>query len=559
MKHTAYLIVATLLLCLPASARSPLDNLPPVFAPPRSGDIYAESATKLPLLLHMADSCRSPGDSPICSLFGASTGQDSLPDANLIVSLSSRPCSLFSPDAGELILDRVDSCFGSGDSDPAAPEPQAPASAPQSSSRSTAPLPQNSNALLGTEKKPPSVDWKHLAGSSLLYLSFMNGFRIASEPSTRSALFNNSPWGYFNALGAMHGWSDGDSYYENYLGHPIQGAVSSYLWIHNDLRYRNVEFGASRQYWMSRFRAYVFAWAFSEQFEIGLISEASIGQIQRYCCAYGFVDHVITPNLGMIWVVGGDAIDRYVTRRIEDHTDSVALRAAVRVGLNPPQGFANLMNLQYPWHRENRPSPTEYRGQLYPRSESPQTRKPGLVPSLELTGAVPSLMNIGPYACQGGDGIAGFRISGFWQWTAEVGGCTLGNSLPRYWSGDSLTFMTGPQWIVHSTSRWSPHVHLRLGGQKITMKYCQEGGVHQPGLSTGSPCATDPSGVARHFESTGFALSTGAGVDYRVNRAFAVRVANLDYIHNWLAPVANYDFNQGIRFTAGLVLRVGTW
>src|SRR5215469_14506968 len=27
----------------------------------------------------------------------------------------------------------------------------------------------------------------------------------------------------------MHGWSDGDGYYKNYLGHPIQGAVSGYI------------------------------------------------------------------------------------------------------------------------------------------------------------------------------------------------------------------------------------------------------------------------------------------------------------------------------------------
>ena len=82
----------------------------------------------------------------------------------------------------------------------------------------------------------------------------------------------------------MHGWSEGDGYYENYLGNPIEGAVSGYIWIPGDPRYRAVQFGGSRDHWMSRLRAYGFAWAFSEQFEIGPISEASIGQIQRYCC-----------------------------------------------------------------------------------------------------------------------------------------------------------------------------------------------------------------------------------------------------------------------------------
>src|SRR5258708_19879584 len=78
---------------------------------------------------------------------------------------------------------------------------------------------------------------------------------------------------------------------------------------------------------------------------------------------------------------------------------------------------------------------------------------------------------MGPYWCLGGSGVAGFHLGDVWQWTLEVGGCTLGNSLPNHWSGDSLTFHTGPQWIMHSSSRWSPHVHFRVGGQKITEEY----------------------------------------------------------------------------------------
>ena len=97
-----------------------------------------------------------------------------------------------------------------------------------------------------------------------------------------------------------------------------------------------------------------FAWAFSEQFEIGLASEASIGQIQRYCCAYGFVDHVITPNGGLVWMVAGDALDRYVTVPIENRTHNTNVRILARMAFNPPQTFANLMMFHYPWRRENR-------------------------------------------------------------------------------------------------------------------------------------------------------------------------------------------------------------
>jgi len=81
---------------------------------------------------------------------------------------------------------------------------------------------------------------------------------------------------------------------------------------HDKESFRNVEFGKSREYWMSRLRAYAWSVAEIEQFKVGLFSEATIGQIDRYCCAYGFNDHFITSNGGMVWLVGEDAMDKYL-------------------------------------------------------------------------------------------------------------------------------------------------------------------------------------------------------------------------------------------------------
>lgn len=405
------------------------------------------------------------------------------------------------------------------------------------------------------------VNWGGLAKSSSMYLGIMHSYRIATEPSTRSALHNSVFGGYFKALGSMHGWSDGDGYYENYLGHPIEGAVSGYLWIHNDPRYRTVEFGGSRDYWMSRLRAYAFAWALSEQFEVGLISEATIGQVQRYCCAYGFVDHVITPNIGMAWLVGGDILDRYVGRKIEDHTRSATIRAIALAGLNPPLSFANVLGFRYPWHRENRPGVHDYQGELYYRKaiRSDSEFSLPLVPKFEITAVLPSVTRYGNLYCYGGSAVAGFRISDHWQWTGEVGGCTLGNDLPKGWSGDSLQFMTGPQWIKHSQSRWSPHFHIRVGGQKVTQDYCLRYDAIGVGVTDGTPCKSDPTGYARHYEATGPALSLGSGLDVRLSRVFEVRIANLDYVQSWTGKVHGTDFNQGLRFTMGVGLKIGTW
>jgi len=88
--------------------------------------------------------------------------------------------------------------------------------------------PVPANNFVRAEVPQQNVQWRSLMRNSFLYLGVMHTFRIATEQGTRDGLQNQFFSGYLKALGAMHGWSDGDGYYENYLGHPIEGAVSSY-------------------------------------------------------------------------------------------------------------------------------------------------------------------------------------------------------------------------------------------------------------------------------------------------------------------------------------------
>lgn len=94
---------------------------------------------------------------------------------------------------------------------------------------------------------------------------------------------------------------DGDLFYVNYVGHPIQGSASGFIWVQNDGKYRKAEFGNNSVYWKSRMRATAFSWAYSTQFEIGPISEASIGKIQSRYPQQSWVDHVATPVIGLAW------------------------------------------------------------------------------------------------------------------------------------------------------------------------------------------------------------------------------------------------------------------
>lgn len=187
-----------------------------------------------------------------------------------------------------------------------------------------------------------------------MFLGIEHAIRIAAEPETRGALKGPFWRDYFASVRSLGGWSDGDSFMVAYIAHPMQGAASGFIAVQNDPEFRRVEFGRSRLYWVSRLRATAFAALYSEQFEIGPISQALIGNVQMAPQATGIVDHVITPALGLGWMVGEDALDRYVVRRIERWTRHPVPRLLARGILNPTRSFSNLLRGKPPWHRDSR-------------------------------------------------------------------------------------------------------------------------------------------------------------------------------------------------------------
>lgn len=51
----------------------------------------------------------------------------------------------------------------------------------------------------------------------------------------------------------------------------------------------------------------------------------------------------------------------------------------------------------------------------------------------------------------------------------------------------------------------------------------------------------------------------GRRVGFVIYRALAWRIGNLEYAHSWLPNVDPIHASEGVRFTSGLTLRVGTW
>ena len=416
--------------------------------------------------------------------------------------------------------------------------------------------------LFPTPRKP-GVEWTAVSRSALRFLGVMHAFRWATEDDTRAGGIG---WGrrYFRSVSNLHGWADGDPFYTNFLGHPAQGSVAGRLFSNHDLRYRNVEFGRDPDYWKGRLRAAAFSFAFSEQFEIGLLSEASLGHIQNRFPQQGFVDHVITPTVGMGFTVAEDAVDRYFIRPMEARVHNKWARLALRTGLNPTRSFANLLDRKAPWHRDTRPGILE--GQPAPESHllvrASSEPKPPVAPFEFSVSSGYRKFASGP--CVGGGAEAAYRVASEWQVVLGVNGCNL-SGLPKNVSGDALVYQVGPRWTPLPSAKWSPYVELLVGGVKVTHEELFPD--RKKAIQLAFPNAESDPDFAHQLhdkytsseEANGLAIAAGTGIDYKLNNALAFRVAGLEYSRSTLRSLGGMSYQRGLQFSTGMVLRLGTW
>jgi hypothetical protein len=214
--------------------------------------------------------------------------------------------------------------------------------------------------LLKAEDAPPAgsepsgFQWKPALLQSGMFVGIQHGFRIATEDATRAEMSGPFFRDWFKSVRNIRGWDDGDPFIVNYVGHPMMGAVTGFIQVQNDPRYKRSTFGRNSHYWKSRLRALAFSAAYSTQFELGPISEASIGNVQMHPPENGMCDLVVTPTVGLGWQIAEDALDRMLVRRIESSTDAVWVRIVARGFLNPARSFANLLRGKPPWYRDDR-------------------------------------------------------------------------------------------------------------------------------------------------------------------------------------------------------------
>lgn len=198
---------------------------------------------------------------------------------------------------------------------------------------------------------------RDFAGSiidSLKLVSMEHAIRIGFQEKTRRELGGPFWADYRHSIRMPRQWEDSDSWLVNYVGHPIHGAGAGLIWLdHSDKDRAASIFGPG--YLTSRAKAAAFSAIYSVQFEIGPLSEASIGNVGLRPETTGWVDYVVTPAGAFAFMIAEDAIDHYFVRWFESHVQNRVARAAVRLVFGPSRFLANSAENRLPWYRPDRP------------------------------------------------------------------------------------------------------------------------------------------------------------------------------------------------------------
>lgn len=170
-------------------------------------------------------------------------------------------------------------------------------------------------------------DWKGALRDSAFFLGVQHGFRLTERVTRREFDGKFFPDWKHSITHTKDGFFDGSAHpiKENFLGHPAQGAVSYHIARHR---------GASRKV------AFLWTTLYSVQFEIGPVSEASLGNVRL-----SPQDLVFTPLLG----TGEALLEEWVDGKINLLPPSKK-RTLLRC-LLLTKSVANLMRFKHPAYR----------------------------------------------------------------------------------------------------------------------------------------------------------------------------------------------------------------
>ena len=213
------------------------------------------------------------------------------------------------------------------------------------------------------------VHWHQLIFSATIFNAFEDAGNLYTGYWYRWETTHGNWWDRYidSAAGwRWNVWSDDNPVLDDYVGHPMMGAITNALWIQNDPKSMTVEPSNTWPYWRRLLRATAFSTAYSFEWKLGPTGEAAIGHNGDhyfYDNSYdngkvqtnetGWVELVTTPVGGTLWTMGEDALDRHVVAPAEAGGRNPFTLLGLSF-LEPAHATANILRFRPPWYRDDR-------------------------------------------------------------------------------------------------------------------------------------------------------------------------------------------------------------
>ncbi|MGA8089820.1 MAG: acyloxyacyl hydrolase [Terracidiphilus sp.] len=208
------------------------------------------------------------------------------------------------------------------------------------------------------------MHWGPMVLESVLFNAFEDGGNIYTGYWYRHETLTGKWWDRYVASvqeWRWSRWSDNNPLLDDYVGHPMMGAITNSIWIQNDPKGMTLEFANDRAYWRSRMRALAWSTFYSFEWKLGPTGEAAVGHNGDHFFfdhgvltnETGWVELVTTPVGGLGWTIAEDYLDKHVVRKLEDKSRNPVLLTMYNF-LTPARGFANILRFRPPWYRDSR-------------------------------------------------------------------------------------------------------------------------------------------------------------------------------------------------------------
>jgi hypothetical protein len=210
------------------------------------------------------------------------------------------------------------------------------------------------------------VHWHQLIISTTLFNAFQDAGNLYTGYWYRWETTNGDWWDRYidSAAGwSWNRWSDYNPVLDDYVGHPMMGAITNDLWIQNDPKSMTVQQSNSWPYWRRMLRAGEFSTAYSFWWKLGPTGEASIGHNgdheipdasgKHTSNETGWVELVTTPVGGGLWTMAEDALDKHVVAPVEGSGRNPIALLGLSF-LEPAHATANILRFRPPWYRDDR-------------------------------------------------------------------------------------------------------------------------------------------------------------------------------------------------------------